>query len=416
MGTMRHELSVQMFVMLLFCNALYASCIDLLSEAVYAKELRQRPAHGPNMLSFVWGGMTIAGMLATLCSGLMLAHGSPWNLFSIACVPASFVLVPALMNWHGEQYITAEHLQKQRERLWQQKEALALACVMLISTVVLSFSGLYLSDETNGIVSAIVVVVVLFCFTVLLNPTIAGVNAFGLIQTCLGVSTGGASFYFMMDDETQFPDGPHFSITFYNIILPLCGAVCSLFGIYVYQRTAGTWTYQRMYIIGNLVGSFLALFDIIFFSRLNKQWGINDHVFVLGTSSLSSVIGEWLWMPSVVLLSQLCPRGMEAIMYANLAGCHNIGNTVAQNFTALLLKGFGVQPNGSANEGEQFRHMWCVSLVGTIMPLLPVILVPWFIPNKLNNERVFDREDVQVNEGSLFRRWMGYEDREIDVA
>merc|ERR1719379_2008367 len=105
---------------------------------------------------------------------------------------------------------------------------------------------------------------------------------------------------------------------------------------------------------------------------------------------------------------------MEAIMYANLAGCHNIGITVASNFTALLLRGFNVQPNGSANESHQFENLWKVSLVSTILPLIPVIIVPWFIPNKLNNERVFDREDVSVNEGSLFRRWCGYSPRAPD--
>ena len=34
-------------------------------------------------------------------------------------------------------------------------------------------------------------------------------------------------------------------------------------------------------------------------------------------------------------MSQLCPRGMEATMFALLAGCHNLGATISSNFGAV---------------------------------------------------------------------------------
>ncbi len=46
-------------------------------------------------------------------------------------------------------------------------------------------------------------------------------------------------------------------------------------------------------------------------------------------------------MPGVVILSQLCPPGMEATMYALLAGCHNLGNSISANLGAYMLQLLG---------------------------------------------------------------------------
>merc|ERR1719324_1163412 len=116
--------------------------------------------------------------------------------------------MPVVLNWQGESWLCSAEVQKRRERLWAQKETLALSCVLVVATLTLSWSGLHLEANSNAMVSAVVAIAVLFCFSVLLNPVIAKVNAFSLIQTSLSLSSGGAGFYFMMDTPTQYPEGP----------------------------------------------------------------------------------------------------------------------------------------------------------------------------------------------------------------
>eukprot|EP00747_Dinoflagellata_sp_TGD_P148456 gnl/TRDRNA2_/TRDRNA2_176925_c0_seq1.p1 gnl/TRDRNA2_/TRDRNA2_176925_c0~~gnl/TRDRNA2_/TRDRNA2_176925_c0_seq1.p1 ORF type:complete len:606 (+),score=111.32 gnl/TRDRNA2_/TRDRNA2_176925_c0_seq1:132-1820(+) len=411
LGLFQSDLSLDTVVCLLFIVSLYMSCVDLLSEAVYARELRTKPASGPTLLSYVWGGITIAGIVATLLSGFILTinDGSPWEIFNVAVLPASLVLMPAAMNWMKEPRLSDAQVQVQREHIYQQRESVVLAFVMLVATLILVFSGMCLSTVSNAYMSFFVSAAVLFAFSVSLHPTIAKVNAFTLIQGCMSVSIQGASFYFMVDNVDQYPEGPHFSTSFYNVVLPLVGSIMSLVGIWFYNHCAGTWTYQKMYMIGNLVGCVCSLFDVVFFMRANRWIGLDDHFFVIGSSSIQSVLSQWLWMPSVVLLSQLCPKGMEAIMYANLAGCANLGSTIAGSFGALLLQNLGVAPNGSIGESAQFNNLWVAALVASVLPLIPVITVPWFIPDKLNTEPIFERE-VRVNEGSLLRRYYGLDE------
>eukprot|EP00959_Pyramimonas_sp_CCMP1952_P448666 9394886-Pyramimonas_sp.AAC.1 len=64
----------------------------------------------------------------------------------------------------------------------------------------------------------------LVSFTVVLTPVIAKFNAFSLIQTALGVSTSGASFYFYTDTPAMYPEGPHFSEFFYNSVMGTAGS------------------------------------------------------------------------------------------------------------------------------------------------------------------------------------------------
>merc|ERR1719262_1069449 len=108
------------------------------------------------------------------------------------------------------------------------------------------------------------------------------------------------------------------------------------------------------------------------FTRANLSLGIPDHAFIIGNGALEMMIYQWQWMPQVVILSYMCPQGMEATMYALLAGCHNLGQTVAGNFGALVLHLLKCHPAGVSNEGHQFENLWVASLISTVLPLATV--------------------------------------------
>merc|ERR1719414_2923626 len=109
--------------------------------------------------------------------------------------------------------------------------------------------------------------------------------------------------------------------------------------------------------------------------------GIPDHAFVMGASAFEILISQWQWMPNVVIMSQLCPEGMEATMYALLAGCHNLGNTIASNCGAVVLQWLGCTPSGENGESAQFENLWKASLLSTLLPMLTILLIPLLIPD-----------------------------------
>jgi hypothetical protein len=279
---------------------------------------------------------------------------------------------------------------------------------MFAGTVFLTILGITLeSVKINACAAIVVAIVMLLAFSLVLRPVIAKVNAFFLLQTALTFSIGGASFYFFTDGPTQYPEGPHFSMEFFTSVLGVVGAICSLVGIASYQRFMKDWSYRRLLLGTNVVASLLSLLDVIVLSRVNVRFGVPDTAFVLGSSVLQSVVSQWMWMPGVVILSQLCPKGMEATMYALLAGCHNLGGTIAANCGAYVLELLGCTPEGRPNESAKFDHLWVGSALSTVLPMFTLLLIPWLIPDARQTDRILDENDRDCTSGSVWRRIRG---------
>jgi folate/biopterin transporter len=401
------SMGIQALVICMFMKSLQLSTADLLSEAKYAEKMHKVPEHGPSLLTYVWFGMQVGGLFATIISGPIMHAAGPRTLFLICAFPALGILIPLAMGFMEEKKATPEAIREARAQLWKQSEACFLCILMLMGTIILSVIGLVSKEPlTNCIVAVAVAVIMLVAFSLVLSPTIAKFNAFSLVQTSLKLSTGGASFYFYTDSVAAFPDGPHFSEFFYNSVLGTVGAVCSLFGIFCYQRYMKSWKYRELLIFCNVVCSCLSVCDILVFARVNKRIGIPDHVLVFGLSAFEEIVNQWAWMPQVVILSYLCPKGMEATMYALLAGCHNLGNTIGSSAGALLMDRLGVKPTGANGESAQFQNLWVASVVATVLPFVAIFALIKLVPDARQNEKLVSDQEYDATSGSLLNQWI----------
>jgi len=398
------SLPVRMVVTCLVLGCVQASVVDLLTEAGYAEKIRRRPESGPDLMTFVWGGITLGNLLATACVGVIIEHYGPHAVYAVIVLPAALVLVPTCLNWMEEKRLTPEEAAGHRARLWEQKELVVL--VVLTGTGTLLLVGVGLLQESiwvNFGVGVAVAVVVVGAFLLLLRPIISLMNCFFFIQTCCVVDISGASFYFFTDDAVEYPQGPHFSKIFFASGLGVCIALLNLFGMWIYNKYMQHWRYHGLFIFANLLLCVISLFSLLVYARLNVVMGMPDVFFVLGTSGALGVVNMWMWLPGVVLLSHLCPSGVEATMYALLAGCHNLGLSVASYAGACLLQWLGVSPRGEPNEGHQFDNLWVAGLVQSIMPLLSLVLLPLMIPNERQTDRLLEPGSSAV-EGSPWQR------------
>lgn len=399
-------MTVECAAIFIFLIQLQVSACDLLAEAKYAEKMQDKPAHGPDLMAYVWFGLQAGGLLATLLIGPLLQNFGVKAVYAGAVLPLSFILLPIVWNCLEERPKSAEEASEARRKMFEQKEACFLCVVMFISTIILTILGIaYESVYVNCFASITVALLMLVAFSVLLRPIIAKSNAFFLMQSSLAFHIGGASFYFYTDGPEQYAAGPHFSKQFFTSVLGTVGAVCSLVGIYMYQRYMRDWKYTNLLLMTNLVLSALSALDVMMYSRLNVRWGIPDHVFVMGASVFQIIISQWMWMPGVVLTSQLCPKGMEATMYALLAGCHNLGSTIGASTGAVVLDLFGCKPSGAKNEDHQFDNLWIASVLNTLLPMLTLLLLPWLIPDAKQTDKLLDDADRDATSGSLWRRF-----------
>jgi len=295
-----------------------------------------------------------------------------------------------------------------RRKYYNQQELCLLAVLIFVGTIALTAVGIATQDTfTHCAVAVAVGITVLFIFALFLSPVIAKFNAFALIQTSLSFSISGATFYFYTDTEEQYPEGPHFSETFYNSVLGSIGSIMSLVGIYLYQRYFSRMKYRDMWLMTVLVYCFLSVFDVLMFARVNTRIGIPDHTLVIGLTIFEDIVRQWQWMPQVVILSYLCPQGMEAIMYALLAGCHNLGLVISANCGALLLDSLNIKPKGMVNESEQFANLWVAATISTVLPLVAVVGLIKLVPDARQTDNILHDSELGATSGSMWRQLTG---------
>jgi len=391
-------LPIKTVVLCLLFGCMQVSVIDLLTEAKYAERIRQRPERGPDLMTYVWAGITMGNLCATASVGFIIQNfGAHW-VFAIVSIPAALVMIPTWLNWLEEPKMTPDQVARRQAEMWEQKEVLFLVLLTGIATLALVAVGL-IQDSVwvNLCVAAVVAVVVVTAFTMLLHPMIGRMNCFFFIQTCCVVDISGASFYFFTDTATQFPEGPHFSKVFFASALGVFVAVLNLVGMAIYNRHMQHWRYHGLFIFANFLVCAVNLVNLLVFTRFNLVVGIPDTVFVMSTWGIWAIVHMWMWLPGVVLLSQLCPKGVEATMYALLAGCHNLGLATASYLGASLLKVLHVSPSGAPNESHQFDNLWMAALIQAVAPMITMIALPWMIPNALQTEKLLDADAKAVD-------------------
>jgi hypothetical protein len=297
-------------------------------------------------------------------------------------------------------------------------------------------------DEIGQIVESVIVgALVLVGFWAFTPPPVAKVQTFFFVQNVFTISIEGGAFYFFTDDATAFPDGPHFSNAFYVTAIGVVSNLFALVGIWSYNSLMHNWKYRTILLVANLAFMLVNVVSAAVYLRWNRIVGIPDDAFVIGRSVLllplffisfvcpillftifcftislpstfrddAFVIGSdafvevtylWTYMPSVVIMSQLCPHGVEATMYALLAGSSNFGQQLASSAGSFSLCMLGVQPTGAAGESAQFDNLWIAALISALLPCVPLLLLPVLIPDARQTDVLLGGEASAAGRGA----------------
>lgn len=215
----------------LICGTLQSSVVDLLTEAKYSEKMREHTEYGPDLVTFVWSGVTLGGLLATSTVGVLLEYaGGPKTVYMLCAAAAGIIFIPTSMGYLEEDKMSvreaASHTAKMIRR---QPEIIFLSIFMAVVVMGMGAAGVILEDITvNFLLAVSLGFSVLFAFAMLLRPLISAMTITAFIQTAFSLSIEGATFYFFTDNDMQYPDGPHFSAFFYTTVMGLVAGICAL--------------------------------------------------------------------------------------------------------------------------------------------------------------------------------------------
>mmetsp|Transcript_19485 Transcript_19485/g.29087 ORF Transcript_19485/g.29087 Transcript_19485/m.29087 type:complete len:213 (+) Transcript_19485:120-758(+) len=143
---------------------------------------------------------------------------------------------------------------------------------------------------------------------------------------------------------------------------------------------------------------FMEMLFVTVYLRWNERIGIPDAYFVVGSEAIQDLVHALNYIPMALVVSHLCHDGLEATMFALLAGSRNMGRMIGDFGGAALLKAFSVEPRGRDNESEEFRYLWLVAVIGASVHLIPLSLIPWCVPKGCPGDRdLIDELENEVN-------------------
>ena len=192
------SLSMKNVVFCLFCGNIHISVSDLLTEAAYSEKLRMNSKSGPDLVTYVWGGVTFGSLVAVLISGRLLESWGPHKNFQICAIFSASVVAPTVMNFLEEVPMNSEMVASNRKlMLTQEREVVGLSILVASCVLAMVVTGLLMNDiEISFRLCLLVSLTILCSFTMFFRPDIGLVNAFFFIQSSCALSIGGATFFF----------------------------------------------------------------------------------------------------------------------------------------------------------------------------------------------------------------------------
>eukprot|EP00929_Paragymnodinium_shiwhaense_P029054 TRINITY_DN16746_c0_g1_i2.p1 TRINITY_DN16746_c0_g1~~TRINITY_DN16746_c0_g1_i2.p1 ORF type:complete len:298 (+),score=48.02 TRINITY_DN16746_c0_g1_i2:137-1030(+) len=165
-------MSLEALLLCLFAIFYQIAVSDLLSEAVYSRKIKELPTYGPDLVSFVWGGIGVGKLLAVAVVGVVIELLSPNRAYLIAFPFAASMLVVPAFNLFEEKQVKNTCVDR---AAWEQDKPLFLVAILLgsgsLALSCMSLAGFGLIPKV--IAATVLAVTVLSIFAFVLNPIIA---------------------------------------------------------------------------------------------------------------------------------------------------------------------------------------------------------------------------------------------------
>jgi MFS family permease len=380
-------------ILLMFVS-LQLATVDLLTEGTYAALMRAVPESGADVVTFVWGLYMVGTFAGSAVAGPISDHFNPRMIFFV-CLPLALQIIP-MLSFLPEKQLPVGQRGFRRDKVEESPQIFLLGVCMTAGALLLAFVALFLSSETQAIVSVVTSVFLCVLAWFWLPPLLAKSNLYMFLASALYVNIGGVSDYWFTAPSTCVPNGPAFSYSFYLSAAALLGSIAGLAGVSLFQIFLSRGTFRRAFFTTLLLKLVASLFDLFIVKRENVRWGIPDHLaFLLGDAVVIPVIAMLDLMPAVVLTSASCPKGMEATIYALLAGFQNFGSNVARAVGVGLVNWLEIKTTEPCNFDN---FPLAIVLAHVVLPLCTAPLVFVLIPPNLITDRLFDdAEDDDEN-------------------
>ena len=331
-------------------TSLSVAISDVIVDSLIVERARKESlAQAGSLQSLSWGCSALGGLLTAYFSGLLLEHLSSNQVFEIT---ATFPLIVSSVAWLiAEEKITPANSEEQSSPVKGQIKQL-----------------------WGAIKQKPVWLPIAFLFVWQATPT------------------ADSAFFFFTTNELGFE--PEFLGR-----VRLVTSCASLIGIFLFQRYLKTVPFRQILGWSTVIAAALGMTTLLLVTHANRALGIDDRWFSLGDSLILTVVGQITWMPVLVLSARLCPKGVEATLFALLMSIWNLSGLLSHELGALLTAWLGVTESN-------FDKLWLLVIITNLSTLLPLPFLGWLPSGDPQEESVNELAPAEAplhSSGSLIQ-------------
>jgi folate/biopterin transporter len=303
-------------------TSLSVAISDVIVDSLIVERARKESiAKSGSLQSLSWGCSALGGLITAYLSGVLLEHMSSNIIFEIT---ATFPLIVSAVAWliAEEKIVTDPDSQSDNYVVKEQIQQLWGAIKQ--KSIWLPTAFLFIWQATP---------------------------------------TADSAFFFFSTNELGFK--PEFLGR-----LRLVTSLASLLGIFIFQKYLKNVPFRRILGWSTVIAATLGMTTLLLVTHTNRALGIDDRWFSLGDSLILTVAGQITWMPVLVLSARLCPKGVEATLFALLMSIWNLSGLLSHELGALLTSWLGVTETN-------FDRLWLLVIITNLSTLLPLPFLSW---------------------------------------
>ena len=315
---------------------LSSACIafsDVVADGIVVQKTRESddPKVAGGLQSLCWGSAALGGLISAYFSGSLLEVMGPREVFQITAVLPLLVATIALFV--------------DEKPAWEQKKLNAATDVN--GSEPTQSEGI--KEQATALWSAIK------------QPAIWRPALFLFLWQ--STPTGDSAMLYFMTNNLGF--GPEFLGR-----ARLISAASTLVGVWGYQKFLRSAPIKDILFWTTIASAPLGMIQLLLITHVNRDIGIPDGIFILGDDVVLSILGEFAFLPTLVLAARLCPPGVEAVLFATLMSIFNGASTVGTEVGAALTKYLGITESN-------FDNLALLNVICSLSCLYPLLFIGW---------------------------------------
>jgi len=183
--------------------------------------------------------------------------------------------------------------------------------------------------------------------------------------------------------------------------LDFIGISAILISIFIYNRYLTNLDLKKFYAGTILLAFVLTLAQLILMFRINVALGISDKFFAAIDSFIMNLVLEFNSLPVLVLACRICPKDIEATVFALLLSVSNAGGGIALQIGSILTHVLGIT-------ADNFDNLWILNVITAVFYLVPLTILSQI---QLNMPSEDEKHNTSVNEG---RKYEGVDHAELE--